>query len=77
MFRNTLTANDKYAVWDCENLLSTTQMQLYLEPKLFLILLFHFGIVHKILNILKKKMIVTATLFRKLQTLKNLVRSLS
>ena len=31
---------------------------------------------HQILNILKKKMIVIATLFRKLQTVKDLVRPL-
>ena len=36
--------------------------------------LFHFWNLHQILNSLKKKMIVTATFFRKLQTVKDLVR---
>ena len=32
---------------------------------------------HQVLNILKEKMIVTAYVFQKLQTVKNLLRSLS
>ena len=32
VFRNTLTANDKYHVGDCENLSSPIQMQISLEP---------------------------------------------
>ena len=35
MFRNTLTANGKYPVRDCENLSSPIQMQLSLNPKTF------------------------------------------
>ena len=35
MFRNTLTANDKYPVQDSENLSSPIQMQLSLKPKTF------------------------------------------
>ena len=35
MFRNTLTANEKYPLWDCENMLSPIQMQLFLKPKTF------------------------------------------
>ena len=35
MFRNTLTANDKYPVRDCVNLLSPIQMQLSLKPTIF------------------------------------------
>ena len=35
MFPNTLTANDKYPVWGCENLSSPIQMQVYLKPKTF------------------------------------------
>ena len=37
VFRNTLTANDKYSFQDLENLLSPTQIQLSLKPKHFLI----------------------------------------
>ena len=76
MFRNTLTANDKYPVRDCENVSSPIQMILSLKPKTFSDSLYYFWNVHQILNILKKKMIVIASLFRKLQTVKELVRPL-
>ena len=33
MFRNTLTPNDKYLVWDCENWPPSIEMQLSLKPK--------------------------------------------
>ena len=36
MFHNTLTANDKYLVQDCENLSSRIQTQLSLKPKTFI-----------------------------------------
>ena len=39
--------------------------------------MFHFWILHQILNILKEMMIVIANVFRKLQTVKILVRPLS
>ena len=51
-------------------------MILSLKPKTFSDSLYYFWNVHQILNILKKKMIVIATLFRKLQTVKDLVRPL-
>ena len=35
MFRKTLTANDEYPVWDCENLTSRSQMQISLKLKAF------------------------------------------
>ena len=35
MFRNTLTANDKYPVRDCENFLSSIEIQFSLKPKSF------------------------------------------
>ena len=35
VFRNTLNASGKYSVWDCENLSSPNQMQLYFKPKPF------------------------------------------
>ena len=47
------------------------------NQKRFLNVLFHFWHLHQILNILEKKMMVIATLFRKLQTVKDLVRPLS
>ena len=53
-------------------------MQLSFKPKTFCIFFFffYFSNLHQILNILKKKMIVIATLFRKLQTVADLVRPL-
>ena len=77
-FRNTLTANEKYPFQDCENLSSPIQIQLSLKPKTFsevsnqfLESTSHFK------SFEKKKMFVIATLFRKLQTVKALVRPLS
>ena len=73
-----MTANDKYPFPDLENLLSPTQLQLSFKLKTFSNFFFcYFLNLHQILNILKKKMIVIATLFRKLQTLKGLVRPVS
>ena len=43
----------------------------------FLVLFFNFWNLHQILNILKKKMIGIATLFRRTQAVKNLFRPLS
>ena len=69
-----MTANDKYPFPDLENLLSPTQLQLSFKLKTFSNFFFcYFLNLHQILNILKKKMIVIATLFRKLQTVKDLV----
>ena len=52
---NTLTANGKYLVQDCENLRLPFQMQLSQKRKSFLNFLFHFWNLNQILNILKKK----------------------
>ena len=50
----------------------------YIENQnLFIIVLCYFWNLHQISNILKMKMIVMATLFRKLQTVKDLARPLS
>ena len=81
MFRNTLTADDKYCFRDLEKLLSATQTEFSLKPKTFRHFFFffffcHFWNRHQILNILKKKMIVIAPLLRKLQAVKDLVRLL-
>ena len=77
MFRNTLTANDKYPVRDCENVSSPIQMILSLKPKTFSDSLYYFWNVHQILNILKKKMTVIATFLWKLQAVKDFLRPLS
>ena len=47
------------------------------KEKLFLNFLFYFWNLHQILNILKKRMIVIANVFRKLHTVKKLARILS
>ena len=52
-------------------------MQLSPKQTLFLIFLFHFWILHQILNVLKKKVIVIANVFLKLQTVEVFVRKLS
>ena len=52
-------------------------MKLSQKRKIFPIFLFHFWNLHQVLNILKKKTIVIANIFPKLQIVKNLVRSLS
>ena len=76
MFLNTLTANDKYLVLDCVNLSNPIQVQLSLQPTIFSD--FFVSFLESISNfkLFEKKMIVIATLFRKFQTLKDLVRPL-
>ena len=70
----TLTAKQKYPVWDFENLTSPIQMELSEERKHLVNFLFNFWNLHLILNILKKKMIFVANLFLILRTGKDLVR---
>ena len=77
VFVNTLTADGKYPVQHCENLQFQIQMQLSEKEKLFLNFLFHSWNLHQILNTLKKKMLVTADVFPKVQDMKILVRPLS
>ena len=71
MLRITLTANDKYLVRDCENLSSPIQMKLSLNPKTFSDSFLPFLDSSSNFKHFEKKMIVIATLFRKLQTLKD------
>ena len=77
MFRNILTANDKDPVRDCENLSSPIQMILSLKPKTFSDSFVPFPEYASNLKHFEKKMMVIATLFRKLQTVKDLVTPLS
>ena len=77
MFCNTLTANEKYPVRDCKNLSSPIQMQLSLKPKTFSDLFDPFLESTSNFELFEKKMIVIATLFRNLQTVKNFRRLLS
>ena len=76
MFRNTLTANDKYPFRDCVNLSSAIEMQLSLKPKIFT----HFFVpfLEPLSNFkhFEEKMILIATFFRKLHTVKELVKQL-
>ena len=76
VFVNTLTAEVKYPIQDWENFLMPVKMQLSDNWKTFLYFLFIFWNLHNILNILKKKMVVIANVFPKLQTVKNFVRPL-
>ena len=65
-----------YPVQDCQNLLLPIQMQLSEKRKTFSEFLFHLWNLHEILNNLKKKIMVIANVFLKLQTVKNFVRQL-
>ena len=77
VFIGTFTDDAKYHVKHCENLPLPIKMQLSVKGKILLTFLFHFWNLHQILNFLKKRMIVTANLYPKLQTLKILVRPFS
>ena len=77
VFVYTLTSDGKYPVQGCENLQLPIQMQLSEKRTSFSQFLFHFWILHQILNIWKEKMIVIVNVFPKLQTVKILVRALS
>ena len=71
VFVNSLTADGRYPVEDWENLQFPMQMQLSEKKKINC--LFHFCNLQKILNILKKSMMVIANIFPKLHTVKNFV----
>ena len=77
VFVNTMTADGKYPVEDCENLPLSIQMQLSEKQKKFSDFSLHFLNLNKKLNILKKKICVIVNVFPKLQTVKKLVRTLS
>ena len=77
VFVNTLTADGKYPVQDCENLQLAIQMQLSQKQKTFSPFLFHFWNPDQILNIFEKKMIVIANVFPKPETGKIFVRPVS
>ena len=77
VFVNTLTAESKYPVQDCENLPFRSQMQFSEKRKSFCKIHFDLWNLHQILSILKKKMTVIANVFQKLQIVENLVRPLS
>ena len=77
MFRNTLTAYDKYPVRDCENLTFPIQMQLSLKPKTFSQCFVPFLEYTSNFNHFEKRWIVIGTLFGTLGTMKDLDRLLS
>ena len=78
VFRKTLTANDENPVPGCENLSSPIEMQLSLKPtKIAESFVEFLESTSNFKHFEKKKIIVIATLFRKLQTVKDLVRPLS
>ena len=77
VFRNTLTANGKYHFPDCENFSALIKTQLSSKPKTFSHFFVPFPELNQIFKLLRKNMIVIATLFLKLQTVKDLVRPFS
>ena len=77
MFCDTLTANDKYPVPDCENLPSPIQTILSLKPRTFSDSFYPFLESTSHFKYFEKKMIVIATFLRNLQAVKDLVRLLS
>ena len=78
IFVNTLTADHKYPFQDCENLPLTIQMQLSEKRKTFSHSFVTFAeSTPSFKQFEKKKMIVRANVFPKLETVKNLVRTLS
>ena len=68
VFVNTWTSNDKYSVPNSDNFSLSIQLLLFKKRKSFVNFLFRFWNLHQNLNILKKKMIVIAIVFPKLQT---------
>ena len=77
VFHNTLTANEKYLVQDCEILTSPIKMKLSLKPKTFIDSFVCCLESTSNFKHFEKRTIVIATLFRKLYTTKNLDRPLS
>ena len=77
MIRNTLTANDNYPVQECGKLSSPIQKELYLKQIIFSNFFVSFlESTSNFKHFEKKKMIVIATLFRKLHNVKDLIRPL-
>ena len=76
MFRKTLTANDRYPVPGSENLKSLIEMQLSFKPTRIADSFVQFPESTSNFKPFEKKIIVIATLFRKLETVKDLVRPL-
>ena len=71
MFVNTLPADGKYPVRDCENLRFPIEMELSYKQKLFFLnFLFHLLNIRQFLNIFEKKMLVRAHVFPGLETVK-------
>ena len=77
VFRNTLTAIDKYPFRDLENFLSPTQLQLSLKRKTSSDFLNPLMESTSNFKDFEKKMVFIATLLRKLQALRDLLRLLS
>ena len=77
VFLNILIVDDKYPVQDCENLQLPIQMQLFQKQKTFSEFFVQFLASNSDFKHLKEKMKVTANVFPKIQTVKNLVGALS
>ena len=77
MFVDTLSADAKYPVEYYESFRLPIEMQLSEKRKNFSNLLLHFSNLHQMSNILRKKMLVIANVFPKLQTVKKFVGTFS
>ena len=73
VFVNTLSADGKYPVQYCENLKVQFQMQLSEKRKTFPLIFLES---YQILNILRKKIVIRANVFPKLQAVKIYIRPL-
>ena len=73
---NTLSAHGKYPVQYCENVQLLVKWKYLKNEKIFFNFLFHSWNLHQILKSLKKKVMVVANVFRRLQTVKNFVTPL-
>ena len=74
---NTLTAGEKYSLPNCHKLTQPIQMQLSKKKKFFFNFFLHFWSLDQLQNILKKNMTLTAYVFAKLGTMKDVVRQMS
>ena len=77
MFVDTLSADAKYPVEYYESFRLPIEMQLSEKRKTFSNLLLYFSNLHQMSNILRKKMVVIANVFPKLQTVKKFVGTFS
>ena len=77
VFNNTLTADEKYPLRNCENLPLPIRMQLSKKRKPFSYFFDTYWNLHQFLDILKKKMIVASNLLLEFKSGTDVVRQIS